>query len=198
MYKMEINAHMVAELRERTGAGLMDCKRALGECDGDGEKAIVLLKKKGIAGAAKKADREAAEGVVEAYIHTGGRIGVLLQLNCETDFVAKNEQFRSLARDICLQIAASNPLYLGRDQVPEDVLKSEREVAESQCAGKPPNAVAAIVDGKLAKYFSTVCLLDQPFVKNPDITVGDMIRECISKLGENIRPVKFSRFQVGQ
>ncbi|MDR2668018.1 MAG: translation elongation factor Ts [Puniceicoccales bacterium] len=194
---MEITATMVGELRERTGAGLMDCKKALTECGGDLEKAIVLLKKKGIAGAAKKADREASEGIVEAYIHTGGRIGVLLQLNCETDFVAKNEQFRSLARDICLQIAAANPLCLSRDQVPEDVLRSERDVAESQCAGKPPNAVAAIVEGKLAKYFSSVCLLDQPFVKNPDISVGDLIREYISKLGENIRPVRFSRFQIG-
>ena len=194
---MEITASMVGELRERTGAGLMDCKRALAECGGDMERSIVLLKKKGVAGAEKKASREASEGIVEAYIHTGGRIGVLLQLNCETDFVAKNDQFRALARDICLQIAAANPLFVSRDQVSEDALRSEREVAESQCAGKPPNAVAAIVDGKLAKYFASVCLLDQPFVKNPDITVGNLIREWISKLGENIRPVRFSRFQVG-
>jgi elongation factor Ts len=194
---MDISAKAVGELRERTGAGLMDCKRALVECGGDGEKAIILLKKKGIASASKKADREASEGIIESYIHTGARIGVLLQLNCETDFVAKNDNFRALARDICLHIAAVNPAHLSREHVPAEEISREREVAESQCAGKPPNAVAAIVEGKLAKFFSTACLLDQPFVKNPEQSVGDLIREHISKIGENIRVGQFSRFQIG-
>ncbi|MDR2664549.1 MAG: translation elongation factor Ts [Puniceicoccales bacterium] len=194
---MEISAKMVGDLRERTGAGLMDCKRALVECGGDAEEAVIYLKKKGMASAARKADREASEGLVEAYIHTGGRIGVLLQLNCETDFVAKNDQFRALARDICLHIAAADPLFLSKEDVSAEELAKEREVAGSQCAGKPPNAVAAIVEGKLAKFFSATCLLSQPFVKNPDQTVEDLIREHVAKIGENIRVVRFSRFQIG-
>ncbi|MDR0340501.1 MAG: translation elongation factor Ts [Puniceicoccales bacterium] len=194
---MEISAKMVGELRERTCAALMDCKRALVECDGDGEAAVIYLKKRGIASAEKKAGREATEGVVESYIHTGSRIGVLLQLNCETDFVAKNDQFRALAKDICLQIAAADPAYLAQENVPAEVLAREREVAESQCAGKPPNAVAAIVEGKLAKFFSASCLLRQPFIKNPDQSVEDLIREHVAKIGENIRVVRFSRFQIG-
>ncbi|MDR0679211.1 MAG: translation elongation factor Ts [Puniceicoccales bacterium] len=194
---MEISAKMVGELRERTGAGLMDCKRALVECNGDGEAAVICLKKKGMASADKKAGREATEGVVESYIHTGGRIGVLLQLNCETDFVAKNDQFRTLARDLCLHITASNPSYISKEDVPAEEFAREREVAESQCGGKPPSAVAAIVEGKLAKFFSANCLLSQPFIKNPDQSVGDLIREHVAKIGENIRVVRFSRFQIG-
>jgi elongation factor Ts len=194
---MEISAKMVGELRERTGAGLMECKRALVECGGDGEKAVLLLKKKGVAGAEKRLSREASEGLVASYVHTGGRIGVLLELNCETDFVAKNGQFGTLARDICLHIAAAQPAFLSSEEVPPEVIAREREVAESQVSGKPPHAVAAIVEGKLAKFFAGACLLQQPFVKNPDITVGNLIRENISRLGENIRVGRFVRFQVG-
>ncbi|MDR3317152.1 MAG: elongation factor Ts [Puniceicoccales bacterium] len=188
---------MVGELRERTGAGFADCKKAIEECDGDLEKAVVALKKKGIAGADKKANREASEGIVESYIHTGGRIGVLLQLNCETDFVARNGQFHTLARDLCMHVAASSPLYVRREDVPEEVVAREREIAESQVVGKPPHAVAAIVEGKLSKFFGGVCLLEQAFVRDSGITVGDLIKENISRIGENIRVGRFSRFQVG-
>lgn len=194
---MKISAQMVGELRERTGAGFADCKKAIEECDGDLEKAVVALKKKGIAGADKKANREASEGIVESYIHTGGRIGVLLQLNCETDFVARNGQFHTLARDLCMHVAASSPLYVRREDVPEEVVAREREIAESQVVGKPPHAVAAIVEGKLSKFFGGVCLLEQAFVRDSGITVGDLIKENISRIGENIRVGRFSRFQVG-
>ncbi|MDR1435876.1 MAG: translation elongation factor Ts [Puniceicoccales bacterium] len=194
---MEITAAMVGELRERTGAGLMDCKRVLVESGGDMESAVVALRKKGIAGAAKKADREASEGTVEAYIHTGGRIGVLLQLNCETDFVAKTEQFHVLAKDLCLHVAASNPSYISKEQVPEEIVRGEMEIGESQCAGKSDSARESIVRGRLAKYYASTCLLEQPFVKNPAISVGDLIRENIGKLGENVRVVNFARFQTG-
>ncbi|MDR2577088.1 MAG: translation elongation factor Ts [Puniceicoccales bacterium] len=191
------SAKLVGELRERTGAGLMDCKKALEECGSDIEKAVIVLKKKGIASADKKAQRQAAEGLVTSYIHTGGRIGVLLQLNCETDFVAKNDQFIALAHDICMHIAAFSPQYVCKEDVPAEVIAREKEIAESQVVGKPPNAVNAIVEGKLAKYCAGICLLEQPFVKNPDISVGDLIKEHIAKIGENIRVVRFTRFQVG-
>jgi elongation factor Ts len=194
---MEISAKMVGELRERSGAGLMDCKRALVECGGDFDQATTWLRKKGMASAAQKGGRVAADGVVEAYIHTGGRIGVLLQLHCETDFVAKNDQFRSLARDICMHIAAANPIHVSEDQIPADVWEREREIAESQLAGKPPHAIAGIVKGKLEKFAAGICLLKQPFIKNPDITVGDLIRESIGRIGENIRVGGFARFQIG-
>jgi elongation factor Ts len=188
---------LVSELRERSGAGLMDCKLAIDECNGNIEKALVALKKKGVASADKKAGRQAGEGLVESYIHTGGRIGVLLQLNCETDFVAKNDQFKALAHDICMHIAASAPQYIAKEDVPSDVIDREREIAESQVIGKPPNAMMSIVAGKLSKFAAGICLLEQPFVKNPDITVGELVKEHIARIGENIRVVKFARFQVG-
>lgn len=193
----EINAKMVAELRAKTGAGLMDCKRALVECNGNEEEAITHLRKKGIAGADKKADRDASDGLVEAYIHMGGKVGVLVELNCETDFVAKTEPFKALARDIAMHIAATNPTAVDRDGVPAELLEKEREIASSQVQGKPANIVEKIVEGKLEKVYQQYCLLEQPFVKNPDQTVGDLIKESITKLGENIRVRRFARFQIG-
>jgi elongation factor Ts len=195
--KMEITAQMVGALREKTGAGLMDCKKALTEAGGDVETAETILRKKGVASAAKKAGRDANEGLVESYIHLGGKVGVLIEVNCESDFVAKTDEFKSLCRDFCLQIAAASPAVVSRDQVPEADLAREREIAAAQVAGKPPAAIQKIVEGKLEKYFSTVALLDQPFVKNPDKTVKDMLTEKIARLGENIVIRRFTRFQVG-
>lgn len=194
----EISAKLVAELRAQTGAGLMDCKKALVEAAGDAEKAVGILRKKGVATAAKKAGREASEGVVESYIHLGGKVGVLVELKCETDFVAKNDDFKSLARDIAMHVAAASPLYVSREEVPEDVLQKEREIAASQAEGKPPQAVQKIVEGKLDKYLSTVCLLEQPFVKNPDQSVRDLLTASVAKLGENLVIGRFSRFQLGE
>jgi elongation factor Ts len=193
-----ITAQMVSTLREKTGAGLLDCKKALTEAAGDLEQAETILRKRGIAQAAKKAGRTASEGLIESYIHLGGKVGVLLEINCETDFVAKTDQFRSLAKDICLQIAAASPSCVSRDQVPEADLAKEREIAASQAAGKPPAAVQKIVEGKVEKYYSSVCLVDQPFVKNPDQTVQDLLTAAVSKLGENIVVRRFVRFHVGQ
>lgn len=183
----EINAKMVADLRAKTGAGLMDCKRALVETNGNEEEAVTYLRKKGIASASKKADRDAGDGLVEAYIHMGGKVGVLIELNCETDFVAKTDPFKALARDIAMHIAAANPTSVDRDGVPADLLAKEREIAAGQVEGKPANIVEKIVEGKLEKVYQQFCLLEQPFVKNPDQTVGDMIKENIAKLGENIQ-----------
>jgi elongation factor Ts len=193
-----ITAQMVSTLREKTGAGLLDCKKTLTEAAGDLEQAETILRKRGIAQAAKKAGRTASEGLIESYIHLGGKVGVLLEINCETDFVAKTDQFRSLAKDICLQIAAASPSCVSRDQVPEADLAKEREIAASQAAGKPPAAVQKIVEGKVEKYYSSVCLVDQPFVKNPDQTVQDLLTAAVSKLGENIVVRRFVRFHVGQ
>src|SRR5476649_420778 len=174
-----ITATMVNDLRSATGAGLLDCKKALTEANGNTEEATTILRKKGAASAAKKADRTAKEGLVESYIHVGGKVGVLIEVNCETDFVARNEAFKVFVKDLCLQIAAASPLYVSRDQVPEADVAKEREIAAAQVAGKPPAAVQKIVEGKLEKYFSTVCLVDQPFVKLPEKTVKDMVTEKI-------------------
>jgi len=170
---MEITASMVKELRERTGAGMMDCKRALVETDGDFDKAVTLLREKGLAAASKRAGRETAEGVVESYIHMGGRIGVLIEVNCETDFVAKTDQFRTLARDLAMQVAASRPLYVSRDEVPDDVIEGERQIYRSQALneGKPEKVADRIVEGKLEKFYQEVCLLDQPFIREPEKSV---------------------------
>ena len=189
---------MVSELRQRTGVGLMDCKKALVEHNGDVEKAIIDLRKKGVSIAAKKAGREASEGIIEQYIHMGGKIGVLIELNCETDFVAKTDDFKSLARDLCLHIAAASPTYLTREDVPEDHLASERDIATSQAVGKPPQAIQKIVAGKLEKFFSQVCIVDQPFVKDPGKTIRDLVTEKVAQLGENIVIRRFTRFQLGQ
>ncbi|MFN5561986.1 MAG: translation elongation factor Ts [Opitutaceae bacterium] len=192
-----ITAQMVNDLRAQTGAGLMDCKRALVDTNGNVEEAITLLRKKGAASAAKKADRLAKEGLIESYIHLGGKVGVMIEVNCETDFVARNDEFRSFVKDLCLHIAAASPLYVSRDQVPEADLAAERDIAAAQVAGKPPAAVQKIVEGKLEKFYSTVALLDQPFVKIPEKTVKELITEKIAKTGENIQIRRFVRFQLG-
>lgn len=195
-----ITMEMVKELRERTGAGVLDCKKALTEKNGDLEKAVEYLREKGLAAAAKKAGRISAEGIVEAYIHGGGRIGVLLELNCETDFVAKTPAFKELARDIALQIAASSPEFVQREDVPENILEKEREILKIQALneGKPEKVVEKMVEGRIEKYFKEVCLLEQPFIKDPEIAVKDLIVEKISKIGENIKVRRFVRYEVGE
>jgi elongation factor Ts len=192
-----ITAPMVSDLREKTGAGLLDCKKALTEANGNTEEAITILRKKGAASAAKKAERATREGLIESYIHVGGKVGVMIEANCETDFVARNDEFKALCHDICLQIAAANPTYVRREDVPEAELAKEREIAVAQVQGKPPAAIQKIVEGKLEKFFSTVCLLDQPFVKQPEKTVKDIITEKVAKIGENIQVRRFVRFQLG-
>jgi elongation factor Ts len=196
---IEITAAVVKELREKTGAGMMDCKNALVEANGDMEKANDILRKKGIARASKKASRIANEGIIEAYIHPGSKLGVLLEINCETDFVAKTDDFKTFARDIAMQVAASSPAFVRREDVDQETTDREmviyREQAQSQ--GKPENIVEKIATGKLEKYYSEICLLEQPFVKDPDKTVQNLLTELIAKLGENISIRRFSRFKVG-
>ena len=192
-----ISAQMVNDLRAQTGAGLMDCKRALVETNGNVEEAITILRKKGAASAAKRADRVAKEGIIESYIHLGGKVGVMIEVNFETDFVARNDEFRAFVKDLCLHIAAASPLYVTRYQVPEADLAAEREIATAQVAGKPPAAVQKIVEGKLEKFYSTVVLLDQPFVKLPEKTIKEMLTEKIAKTGENMQVRRFVRFQLG-
>jgi elongation factor Ts len=194
----EVNPALVKQLREKTSAGMMDCKRALVESGGDLAKAEDILRKKGIASASKKASRTAKEGVVASYIHLQGKVGVLVEINCETDFVAKNESFRDFVKDITLHIAAANPLYIGRDQVPHETIERERSIYRDQVQGKPENVLERIVDGKLDKFFSSVCLLDQAFIKNPDQTVKELVASKISELGENIVIRRFVRYMVGE
>jgi elongation factor Ts len=193
----QISAKMVAELRAKTGAGLMDCKRALAETDGDEAKAIDILRKKGAATAAKKAERTASDGLVESYIHMGGKVGVLVEVNCETDFVAKTDAFKAIVRDIAMHIAAANPVCVKREEVPSDVLEKEKEIVAAQIQGKPANIVEKIVSGKIEKYYAENVLLEQPFVKNPDQTIQEMLKEQIAKLGENMVVHRFARFQIG-
>lgn len=192
-----ITAQMVNELRGATGAGLLDCKKALTEANGNFEEATTILRKKGAASAAKKADRVAKDGIIDSYIHVGGKVGVLIEVNCETDFVARNEDFKAFVRDLCLQIAAASPLYVRREEVPEADLAKERDIAAAQVQGKPPAAVQKIVEGKLEKYYSTICLLDQPFVKQAEKTVKEILTEQIAKIGENIQVRRFVRYQLG-
>jgi elongation factor Ts len=192
-----ISAQMVNDLRAQTGAGLMDCKKALIEANGNIEEATTLLRKKGVASAAKKADRTTKEGLIESYIHFSGKVGVMIEVNCETDFVARNDEFKAFVRDLCFQIAATSPLYVTRDQVPEAELAKEREIAAAQVVGKPPAAAQKIIEGKLEKHYSTICLLDQPYVKLPEKTVKDILTETISKTGENIQVRRFIRYQLG-
>jgi elongation factor Ts len=194
----EVNPALVKQLRDKTNAGMMDCKRALVESAGDLTKAEEILRKKGIAGASKKASRSAKEGVIASYIHLQGKVGVLVEINCETDFVAKNENFRDFVKDITLHIAAAHPLYVSREQVPAEVVEREREIYRAQVVGKPPNVVEKIVDGKLEKYYSTVCLLDQAFIKNPDQTINDLVALKIAEIGENIVIRRFTRYAVGE
>ena len=195
-----ITAEMVKELRERTGAGMMDCKKALGETNGDMEKAIDFLREKGLAAAAKKASRVASEGLVEAYIHGAGRIGVLLEVNCETDFVAKTDGFKSLVRDVAMQIAAANPSYVARQEVPEEILNHEREILRAQALneGKPAHIVEKMIEGRLEKYYKEACLLEQPFIKDTDKTINQLITESVAKIGENISVRRFTRYHLGE
>ena len=196
----EITAALVKELRERTGAGMMDCKKALSATDGDLEKAIDFLREKGLAAAAKKAGRVAAEGLVEAYIHGGGRIGVLVEVNCETDFVAKTDAFKELVKDIAMHIAATNPSYLKREEVPTAELEHEQAVLAEQARneGKPEKIIEKMVAGRIEKYYKEVCLMEQPFVKDPDKTISDLITDSIAKIGENISIRRFTRYQLGE
>jgi elongation factor Ts len=192
-----VSAQAVKDLREKTGAGLLDCQKALAESGGNVEQAITILRKKGAASAEKKAGRATKEGLVSSYIHVGGKVGVLLEVNCETDFVARNEDFKVFCNDLCLQIAAASPLYVARDEVPEAAIAAEREIATAQVQGKPPAAIQKIVEGKLEKYYSTVCLIDQPFVKQPEKSIKDILTAKIAKIGENITIRRFTRYQLG-
>jgi elongation factor Ts len=195
---MEIGPQLVKQLREKTSAGFMDCKRALAESGGDLEKAEAILRMKGIAGATKKASRATKEGIVASYIHLQGKVGVLVEVNCETDFVARNENFREFVKDITLHIAAAHPLYVGRADVPGNLMEAEREIYKAQVKGKPENVMNKIVEGKLDKFFSTVCLLEQAFIKNPDQTIEDLAKSKIAELGENIVIRRFTRYLVGE
>lgn len=196
---MQITAQMVKELRNQTGAPMMDCKAALGEAEGDLERAVDYLRQKGVASAAKKAGRETAEGLVGSYIHAGGKIGVLLEVNCETDFVARTDDFQELVRDISMHVAAADPRFVRREDVTEDVLEREREIYRQQAldSGKPEDIVDRIVEGKMDKFYSESVLLEQPYVKDPDISVGDLVTAMVGKLGENIQVRRFARFQLG-
>lgn len=195
-----ITAKEVKELRERTGAGMMDCKKALSEANGDMERAVELLREKGLAAAAKKAGRIAAEGIVESYIHGNGRIGVLVEVNTETDFVAKNEEFRAFVKDVAMQIAASSPQYVRREEVPAEVVEKEKEILRAQALneGKPEKIVDKMVEGRIEKFYKEICLLEQPFIKDPDRTVQDILTEKISVIGENINIRRFARFEKGE
>jgi len=195
---MAISSQQVKELRDKTNAGMMDCKRALEEAGGEIEKAIELLRKRGLAIAAKKSSRATEEGVVGAYIHSNHKIGVLIEVCCESDFVAKNEEFQEFVKDLTLQIASASPQYLTRDEVPEKVLESEREIYREQVKDKPANVIDKIIEGKLGKFYSEVCLLDQAFVKEDKKTISDLLQEKIAKLGENIVIRRFVRYQVGE
>ncbi len=194
----DVNPAVVKQLRDKTNAGMMDCKRALVEAGGDLEKAEDILRKRGIASASKKASRSAKEGIVASYIHLQGKVGVLVEVNCETDFVAKNDVFRDLVKDITLHIAAAHPLYVSREQVPPATVTREREIYREQVKGKPEHVVEKIVEGKLDKYYGSVCLLDQAFIKNPDQTIKDLISAKIAELGENIVVKRFTRYVVGE
>ena len=194
----DVSPTLVKQLREKTNAGMMDCKKALVEAGGDLEKAEDILRKKGIASASKKASRSVKEGVVASYIHLQGKVGVLVEVNCETDFVAKNDIFREFVKDLTLHIAAAHPMYVVRDEVPAAVIEREREIYREQVKGKPANVVEKIVDGKLEKFYGSVCLLDQAFIKNPDQTIKDLASSKIAELGENIVIRRFARYAVGE
>jgi elongation factor Ts len=200
----EITATLIKELRERTGAGMADCKKALQEVEGDTEKAVEFLRKKGLAKAAKKAGREATEGLVVSYIHAGGRIGVLVEINCETDFVARNDDFVGFTRDVAMQIAAMNPQVVRKEEVAEDVIAKEREIRIAQAkvdpknSGKPEAVLGKIIEGQISKWLKEIALLDQPFVKNPDKTIEQIQQELVAKIGENIKIRRFVRFELGE
>ncbi len=195
-----VSASTVKELRERSGAGMMDCKKALEETNGDIEKAIEVLREKGLAAAAKKAGRIASEGIVDAYIHGGGRIGVLIEVNSETDFVAKNQEFRQFVRDMAMQVAASNPQYVSREQVPAELIEKEKEIYRQQALneGKPEKIVDKMVDGRVEKFYKEICLLEQPFIKDSDLQVHQLVTNMIAKIGENISIRRFTRYEMGE
>lgn len=196
---MAITSKMVKDLRDKTQAGMMDCKKALEKTEGDMEKAVDLLRQKGLAVAAKRAGRATSEGVIETYIHAGGKLGVMVELGCETDFVAKNDDFREFARDIAMHIAASSPIAISREEVPADVVAREKEIYVQQAldSGKPEAIVEKMVSGKVEKYLAEVVLLEQKFVKNPDLSIQDMLNELVGRIGENISVKRFARFQIG-
>jgi len=195
---MAASTEEVLKLRQRTGLGMMDCKRALQEAKGDAEKAVEILRAKGLATAQKKATRTAAEGRIHAYIHHNGRVGVLVEVNCETDFVAKNEQFQAFLQDLCLHICAASPVAVRREEVPESIVERERRIAREQAAGKPDKVLEKIVEGKVNKWFAENVLLEQPFVKDPDRTVKDLLTDLVARTGENIVIQRFARFEVGE
>ncbi len=195
-----IDASAVKELREKTGAGMMDCKKALSECGGDMQKAIERLREKGLAQAAKKAGREASQGIIDSYVHLGGRIGVLIEVNCETDFVARNEEFRSLVHDLAMQVAAANPQYVSREDIPAGILEKEKEIQKNRALseGKPAGVVDRMVAGRMEKFYQEVCLLDQPFIRDEDTKIEDLIKQKIARTGENIKVRRFARFELGE
>ena len=197
---MEIKASMVKDLRDKTGVGIMDCKKALNETGGDIQKAIDFLRRKGLAEASKKTGRVSTEGIIGSYIHPGERIGVLVEVNCETDFVAKTPDFLAFAKDIAMHVAAANPLYLKKESVPKEVVEKERDIYRTQAldSGKPENVIDRIVDGKMTKYFSEVCLLEQSYVKDPDLSVKELVDTIIAKIGENISVRRFTRYQLSE
>ena len=196
---MKITSQMVKKLRDKTNAGMMDCKKALGETEGDMEKAIDLLRQKGLAVAAKRAGRSTSEGVVQTYIHAGGKLGVMVEVNCETDFVAKTDDFQNFAKDVAMHVAAMNPIAVKREEISEDMVAREAAIYKQQAidAGKPENIAEKMVTGKLDKFFAEVSLLEQKFVKNPDLSIQDLLNDLIAKMGENISIKRFVRFQVG-
>ncbi len=195
-----ISAGMVKDLREKTGAGMMDCKQALAQCDGDMEKAVDFLRKKGLATAQKRAGRSMSQGVIQSYIHMGGKIGVLVEVNCETDFVAKTDDFKEFVKNIAMHIAASNPVGISKEDIPEALINREMEIYRAQVLemGKPANMVEKIAEGKLAKFFKDSCLLTQPYVRDPNVTISDILNEVIGRTGENIVIKRFVRFQIGE
>jgi elongation factor Ts len=196
----EVSAALVRELRDKTGAGMMDCKRALSSCDGDMEKALVFLREKGLAAAAKRSARSASEGAVGSYIHAGGKIGVLIEVNCETDFVARTPEFQNLVKDLAMQVAAANPRCVSREEVQAETIEAERNIYRAQASGsgKPAQVIEKIVDGKLDKFFADSCLLEQPFIKDPQRNVNQLVTDVIAHLGENVVVRRFSRFQLGE
>jgi len=195
-----VSANLVKDLRERTGAGMMDCKKALDEAGGDMEKAVRVLREKGLAKSAKVSGRKAGEGLVAAYVHTGGKVGALVEINCETDFVARTDEYQALARDLAIQVVASNPRWIRRDQVPAAVLDTERDILrqEAKSSGKPPAVIEKMVEGRLEKFYKEACLLEQPFVREQDITVEEVIQRAITKMGEKIEIKRVTRFQLGE
>jgi elongation factor Ts len=197
---LDVNASLVKELRDKTGVGIMDCKKALQECGGDMAKAVDYLRKKGIATAKKRGGRVTSDGQVQSYIHGAGKIGVLVEVNCETDFSAKTEDFAEFVKNVAMQIAATNPVSIDRDSVPEDLLKREKEIFTVQAkeSGKPEKVIEKIVDGKMKKFYSEACLLEQPYVRDPDMTVQDLLNEVMAKTGENVVIRRFARFQLGE